>query len=445
MLESSFYLLQILKCCSSAFRDPVSIDGGEKVRQIEEGLDEAEVESSRSGGSGEGSEGVEVSSNILEVDDNSLKCYDKGEEIMSEVTRYEAFWKSRKDLSHLVDNYGISSHILLRLAGVEERACSVLCDHWMPMYGDYLGARLRFPILELLGRMNAEVEALFKWGLKKANLNKYKLGEGEQEEVKRLVRVGGEVLDVMHLTSSKMIEAVELYGRSSLSEGDKSYACWCWGNSSLEEVIDPRGQLLNLQGNKRERLDRKGSGWSSNNSKSKARMAAKHFINSTFLEVDLHGGVEVMRHTLELREELASMKKAVKLAKKKKKICKDELYKRDKVLEEIVDLYRLATMVLAFIDCKKKVKAQYLEVDVTSITFEPQEGGVEEDGESKTANFRLKVKLKWNRDESGRIVSPLELEYEFIAKDDEAKVVGDLEVVDNVQNQEVDQEHQIID
>ncbi|GKV22548.1 hypothetical protein SLEP1_g32410 [Rubroshorea leprosula] len=207
----------------------------------------------------------------------------------------------------------------------------------------------------------------------------------------------------------------------------------------------------------------------------------KNFINSTFPEgdlrkareeVDLNGGVGVVRHALErnklvkendelskqkesakqnfdsltselekFRGELATAKKVAKLVNKKKKLCEDELDKRDKELEEsstfseIVDLHRLPTMVLAFTNYKKMVKAQHPKVDVTSITFGPQEWGVEEDEESKIANFHPEVKLKWNRDESGWIVYPSELEYEFGVEDEEAEAVGNPEVGDNIQNQ----------
>ncbi|GKV43030.1 hypothetical protein SLEP1_g50371 [Rubroshorea leprosula] len=38
--------------------------------------------------------------------------------------------------------------------------------------------------------------------------------------------------------------------------------------------------------------------------------------------------------------------------------------------ENIINLYRLLTAILAFTDYRKKVKAQYPEVDVTTVTFE---------------------------------------------------------------------------
>lgn len=69
------------------------------------------------------------------------------------------------------------------------------------------------------GRSDIEVRALCKWGVKKANPNKYKLGEREKEKVGRLVRSGEESLDIIHFTNLEMLDAVELHGRSSLSGG----------------------------------------------------------------------------------------------------------------------------------------------------------------------------------------------------------------------------------
>lgn len=58
-----------------------------------------------------------------------------------------------------------------------------------------------------------------RWRDKKANPNKYKLREGEREEVQRLVRSGEDVVDVMYLTSSLMFDAVEIYRGSLFSKG----------------------------------------------------------------------------------------------------------------------------------------------------------------------------------------------------------------------------------
>ncbi|GKV35920.1 hypothetical protein SLEP1_g44122 [Rubroshorea leprosula] len=69
---------------------------------------------------------------------------------------------------------------------------------------------------------NKEKRNLFSAGpsskAKKANQNKYSLNSNEEEEVEKLVRKEGDIIDIMFLTSSDVIEAAELYGPSSMSE-----------------------------------------------------------------------------------------------------------------------------------------------------------------------------------------------------------------------------------
>ncbi|GKV02684.1 hypothetical protein SLEP1_g15082 [Rubroshorea leprosula] len=94
--------------------------------------------------------------------------------------------------------------------------------------------------------------------------------------------------------------------------------------------------------------------------------------------------------------------------------------------DNIVNLYRLPTAIIAFTDCRKKVKAEYPEVDITKITFGEQEEGVEEDGESISADFRPQIKLRWEDDANGRAVFPPQLDFKFVAVEDEgAEVEGD--------------------
>ncbi|GKV15269.1 hypothetical protein SLEP1_g26065 [Rubroshorea leprosula] len=61
------------------------------------------------------------------------------------------------------------------------------------------------------------------------------------------------------------------------------------------------------------------------------------------------------------------------------------------LFENIVNLYRLPTTILAFIDCKKKVKTKYPEVDITKITFDKQEEGVEENKRKHVNRFPTSV------------------------------------------------------
>ncbi|GKV52781.1 hypothetical protein SLEP1_g59345 [Rubroshorea leprosula] len=74
-------------------------------------------------------------------------------------------------------------------------------------------------VSEVRGR-DVEVEQLFAWKAKKTKQNNYKLNEDEAEEVGKLVREKGELVDIMYLTSAEAIKATELYGSSSLSEAE---------------------------------------------------------------------------------------------------------------------------------------------------------------------------------------------------------------------------------
>ncbi|GKU96468.1 hypothetical protein SLEP1_g9700 [Rubroshorea leprosula] len=87
--------------------------------------------------------------------------------------------------------------------------------------------------------------------------------------------------------------------------------------------------------------------------------------------------------------------------------------------EDLLKLYRLPTAIVAFTDCRKKVKAQYPEVDVTTVTFGEQEEGVEEDGESLCADFRPQITLRWERDVEGRTIFPPAFDAELVAVEGE--------------------------
>ncbi|GKV50977.1 hypothetical protein SLEP1_g57655 [Rubroshorea leprosula] len=87
---------------------------------------------------------------VVEVESNGERGYDRNADIVEEVKQYRSELRTRDDLCHLVETYEISSRVLVRPAGVEERACSAPRDHWMPVYSHYLMAGLRFPLPELL-------------------------------------------------------------------------------------------------------------------------------------------------------------------------------------------------------------------------------------------------------------------------------------------------------
>ncbi|GKV49674.1 hypothetical protein SLEP1_g56412 [Rubroshorea leprosula] len=74
---------------------------------------------------------------------------------------------------------------------------------------------------------------------------------------------------------------------------------------------------------------------------------------------------------------------------------------------------------MAFSDCRKKVKLEYPDVDVTKITFGEQEGEVEENGESSTADFRSEVTLKWEKDSRGQTILPPKFSFEFVVVGEE--------------------------
>ncbi|GKU99461.1 hypothetical protein SLEP1_g12311 [Rubroshorea leprosula] len=153
----------------------------------------------------------EIPSNILEAGGGVDGCYEPDLEIVSEVRGYVSELGSRDSLRGLVGNCNLPHHVLIRPAGVNERACSTPWDHWMPLYIHYLIAGLR---------RDAEVEQLSAWKAKKTKQNNYKLNEDEVEELEKMVREEGDIMDILYLTSPKAIEAVELYGPSSLSEAE---------------------------------------------------------------------------------------------------------------------------------------------------------------------------------------------------------------------------------
>ncbi|GKV01760.1 hypothetical protein SLEP1_g14292 [Rubroshorea leprosula] len=105
--------------------------------------------------------------------------------------------------------------------------------------------------------------------------------------------------------------------------------------------------------------------------------------------------------------------------------------------DNIVNLYRLPTAIIAFADCKKKVKAEYPEVDITKITFGKQEEGVEENGESISADFRPQIKLRWEHDADGRAVFPPQFDFEFVVVEEEGAEVEEDEVEAGVEGTEV--------
>ncbi|GKU93220.1 hypothetical protein SLEP1_g6828 [Rubroshorea leprosula] len=239
-------------------RNQKTVEGVRRDEVIEVGEEEVvEVGGNEVVGVGGGS----IPITVVEVEGRGERDYDVNAEIVEEVQQYRSELRIRDSLGHLVENYEISSRVLVRPAGVEERACSAPQDHWMPIYSHYLIAGLRFPIPELLVGLlldynigltqlvpnaggsrrdkgwyyftprvaNRESRSLFTTGPSSIKGWKEKLfladdtewGRGDaEEEVRRLVRKRGDLLNIMDLTSAQCIEAAELYGPSTLSEAE---------------------------------------------------------------------------------------------------------------------------------------------------------------------------------------------------------------------------------
>ncbi|GKV09673.1 hypothetical protein SLEP1_g21135 [Rubroshorea leprosula] len=66
---------------------------------------------------------------VVKVEGRGERNYDVNAEIVEEVKQYRSELRTRDSLGHLVENYEISSRVLVRPAGVEERACSAPRDH----------------------------------------------------------------------------------------------------------------------------------------------------------------------------------------------------------------------------------------------------------------------------------------------------------------------------
>ncbi|GKV13327.1 hypothetical protein SLEP1_g24353 [Rubroshorea leprosula] len=350
--EDPDYIPPLTPCSESyeteemSSEDTLSIGGSKEVRMLEYSDVSIEGESSgfeqTEGGVGR-NEVVEVGAkevpvNILEVEDKRDKCYDSGVDIVSEVKGP---------------------------AGVKERACSAPKDHWMLVYAHYLAAGLRFPLLDL----------------------------DEEEEIKKLVRKEGVIVDIMFLTNSDAIEAVELYRLSALSEVEMNMFLNAVGGVAIPKKPRKKSQSLGkaVVGKGEENLE-KGKNFS----------ATKNFINTYIPEVDhreareevlLHGGNAVVKHALEDRNSLQKER--------------NELLKKNNEMR------------------------RELEVVVPAVTsgyhqdyFGEQEEGVEEDGESLSADFRPQVKLRWVHDAEGRAVFPPNFDFEFMAMEEEEGEAG---------------------
>ncbi|GKU99780.1 hypothetical protein SLEP1_g12575 [Rubroshorea leprosula] len=143
------------------------------------------------GGEIVGSGGDSVPIIVVEVEGRGGRCYDVDADIVEEVKQYKP-------------------------AGVDERTCSAPWDHWMPVYAHYLAARLS-------------------------------LNEDEEEEVGKLIRKGGNLLNIMDLTSAECIEATELYGPSALSEVEMDKFLGTAGGTAIPKKPRKKSKTLTKQ------------------------------------------------------------------------------------------------------------------------------------------------------------------------------------------------------
>ncbi|GKV05211.1 hypothetical protein SLEP1_g17245 [Rubroshorea leprosula] len=416
---------------------------------------------------------------VVEVEGRRERCYDVDADIVGKVKQYESELETKDSLGYLVESYEISYRVLIRPAGVEERACSAPRDHWMPVYAHYLAAGLR----------------------------------------------GGNLVNIMYLTSAECIEAAELYGPSVLSEAEMDKFLSAVGGVAIPKkprkksktstnVVDeggvgrevvpstsaeveeevPRLELkrkgreegVALQ-KKRRVVEEEERGSESSLFEEKNMTGARRFINATFPEVDKrhardealrYYGASVVKHCDQLQKEkeelekknkemqealdevVPTMKRKREAQEKEIRLMKEaymELKKNVQLLvhngieehisnfvssssfDSIVNLYRLPTAILAFTDCRKKVKAEYPEMDITKITFDEQKEGVEKNGESMSADFRPQIKLRWEHDADRRTVFPPRFDFEFVVVEEEKAKVKEDEVGAGVEGAEVDE------
>ncbi|GKV22104.1 hypothetical protein SLEP1_g32000 [Rubroshorea leprosula] len=519
---------------------------------------------------------------VVEVEGRRERCYDVDADIVGEVKQYKSELGTRDSLGP---------------ARVEEKACSAPRDHWMPVYAHYLVVGLRgsrkdkgwyyftprvanresrtlftagpssikgwkekFFFVDDIEweRGDVEVELLSSLKAKRANQNKFRLNEDEEEEVGKLVREGGNLVNIMYLTGAECIEAAELYGSSALTKMDKFLNAaggvaipkkprkkLKTSTKGVDEGVVKREVVPSISTGMEEevpRLELKRKGREEEGALQRKKRVveeeergsevpqfmpqpppveldpelreskegvenmtgARRFINAIFPEVDKrhawdealrYCGASVVKHVLE--EFMESVKERSLLQSQCDQLQKEkeELEKKNKEMQEaldkvvpavkrleqeraslstkleaymelkknvqllvhngmeehisnfvssssfdsIVNLYRLPTAILAFTNCRKKVKAEYPEMDITKITFGEQEKGVEENGERISIDFRPQIKLRWEHDVDGRTVFPLRFDFEFVVVEEEEAEGEEDEVGAGVEGAEVDE------
>ncbi|GKV15593.1 hypothetical protein SLEP1_g26370 [Rubroshorea leprosula] len=117
-----------------------------------------------------------------------------------------------------------------------------------------------------------------------------------------------------------------------------------------------------------------------------------------------------------LQDENATLWKDSENSYQKRKICEDELEKKEKELDKVRKAAtKLELEVHNFVE-------RHLANFLKSSTFENivnlYQVEVKENGESSIVDFHPKIELKWDRDSRGRIIYPPNFDFKFISVDD---------------------------
>ncbi|GKV11035.1 hypothetical protein SLEP1_g22323 [Rubroshorea leprosula] len=304
--------------------ETLSVGGSKEVRALQygnEGMESGSFGSKRTEDEVSGKEIIEggeegVPSNILEIKGKGDRCYNVEADIVSEGKGYETelvkaesrkvkgwyYFTPRSSNKEKMNLFSVGPS---SIKGWKEKFLFVDDTEWE--------------------RRDAEVEFLSSWKAKKANQNKYSLNSDKEEEVKKLVREGGDILDVMYLTSSNVIDAAKLNGptrglaipkkpRKKLKTSDVAKVR---GDEVAEFIPRPPLVELNLE-LKEIRVSTHGKGKAlvphptlyNSIFDMKSSMAVKNFLNAYLHKVDCrqareevlsNGGSSVVKHALEVR------------------------------------------------------------------------------------------------------------------------------------------------
>ncbi|GKU96138.1 hypothetical protein SLEP1_g9408 [Rubroshorea leprosula] len=357
-----------------------------------------------------GVEGDSIPITVVEVEGRGERDYDGNAKIVEEVKQYRSELRTRDSLGHLVETYEISSRVLVRPAGVEERACSTPRDHWMPVYSHYLIAGLRFPLPELLIGLLLD----YNIGLTQLVPNAMRViicfllycrAQGISVPT---VNMGARWFinsTFPEMDKRNAREEALRYGGASVVKQVLESTSWVNGlaqqfrESTRERALLQR-QCDQLQKEKDE-LEKKNKDLQESLDEVVPTAGAGELTKEAFLE--LKGNVQTLVHNW-MKEHISN-------------------FISSSSFDNIVNLYRLPTAIIAFTDCRKKVKAEYPKVDITKITFGEQEEGVEEDGERISADLRPQIKLRWEDDANGRAVFPPQFDFELVAVEEEGAEV----------------------